>query len=123
MKKCHFLIFLSLMLPLSALAMPKGFVNPNDFTDTEEEEKAVIQYVKDRVKSDLKQISMDQESMLRMMEEEDLKAFKLLTKVEDKKMLSTVIDTYCNQINMCSYQILKMMYEEESQASHKSLSW
>ena len=69
---------------------------------------------------------MCSESILRMMEEEELNSFKQLTKVNNVHILDTVWKTYCEGIlkdSMCSYTVILMMYEEEVKASSSELSW
>ena len=65
---------------------------------------------------------MDNPSTLRMMEKEELKCFKELTKVKNRKLLDRVINTYC-KLGMCNYNTILMMYKEESKASTEELEW
>lgn len=58
-----------------------------------------------------------------MMEQSNLDAFKQLTAATDKKLLKKVIKTYCGQIDMCTYQNLKMMYDRDLEASKQDLNW
>ena len=70
--------------------------------------------------------SMCTNSLLRMMEEEELNSFKKLTKAKEEVILNNVIQTYCmNSMleNMCMYSTILMMYEEEVKASGKKLTW
>ena len=70
--------------------------------------------------------SMCTNSLLRMMEEEELNSFKKLTKAKEEVILNNVIQTYCmNSLleGMCMYSTILMMYEEEVKASGKKLTW
>ena len=70
--------------------------------------------------------SMCTNSLLRMMEEEELNSFKKLTKAKEEVILNNVIQTYCmNSMldDMCMYATILMMYEEEVKASGKKLTW
>lgn len=65
---------------------------------------------------------MDDPSTLRMMEKQELEAFKKLTKVTNRSLLDRVIKTYCD-IGMCNYNTILMMYEQESKSSEEKLEW
>ena len=70
--------------------------------------------------------SMCSESILRMMEEEELNSFKQLIKANNISILNSVWQTYCEGIlkdSMCSYTIVLMMYDEEVVASSTELAW
>jgi hypothetical protein len=54
-------------------------------------------------------------SLLGMMEEEELNSFKKLTKTKEEVILNNVIQTYCmNSMleGMCMYATILVMYEE-----------
>ena len=57
-----------------------------------------------------------------MMENEELKSFKKLTKVQNRKLLDGVIQQYCG-IGMCNYNTILMMYNEQNKASKENLEW
>ena len=78
------------------------FVSPIGFTDTETNRSRVVSYIKYQVKKDYSEIGMDDPLTLRMMEEENLKAFQNLIHVANTSLLQRVIDTYC-EIGMCNY--------------------
>lgn len=99
-----------------------GFVHPLDFKDTKAERQKVIDYIEKNVKETYANIGMDNPTILRMMEKEELDSFKKLTKVKNRKLLDRVIKTYCD-IGMCNYIMILMMYNEELRASKESLSW
>mgnify|MGYP000707609681 CR=1 FL=1 len=54
--------------------------------------------------------------------EEELKSFKQLTDIKNRKLLDSVIATYC-EIGMCNYSTILMMYQEQLKASKKELTW
>ena len=65
-------------------------------------------------------------SLLRMMEEEELSSFKKLTNAKNPKILKNVINTYCYDSfleGFCNYTMILMMYEEEASAAGKKLEW
>lgn len=58
------------------------------------------------------------------MEQENLKAFKEATKAQDRKIMDSVINSYCNSsVDMCTYTIILMMYKQNLNASQAQLSW
>jgi hypothetical protein len=114
------LLFLCLLLTVPALAA--NFVNPIGFNPTSENKKAVIEYIKQNVKQECSKVGMDSESTLRMMEEQNLEAFKQLLSAQDNNVLARVINQCCG-IGMCNYATIHMMYEQEMKAKKKSLKW
>ena len=100
----------------------QSFVSPINFVSTESNKKKVVSYIQKQVKKDYSAIGMDDPSTLRMMEEENLDAFKELTKVTNTSLLKKVIKTYCD-IGMCNYSTILMMYKEQEKASKKTLEW
>ena len=99
-----------------------SFVNPITYNESETSKKNVINYIKSNVKKQYSQINMSDPLTLRMMEDENLKAFKRLIHAGNKPLLQKVINQYC-AINMCNYVTIKMMYEEQFKASKKTLKW
>lgn len=120
-------IVLSIMLiALSSAAFASGFVHPKDFTGSEAQKQQVINYIEKRVKATYcdGQLNMCQPTTLRMMEQENLRAFKSLTSATNREVLDGVISTYCSSLlNMCDYTTLEMMYQENNNASNQKLSW
>jgi hypothetical protein len=101
-----------------------GFIHPLEFNGSEAQKNEVITYIQNRVKKDYCQtIDMCQEIMLRMMEQENLEAFKRLTQVQDRSILDRAIHDYCSTVDMCTYQMVEMMYNENLKASQQQLSW
>jgi len=99
-----------------------GFIHPLDFKNTESGRQKVIEYIKNNVKETYAAIGMDDPSTLRMMEKEELRCFKKLTKVKNRQLLDRVIKTYCD-IGMCNYSTILMMYKEENKALSEELEW
>lgn len=115
-------LLLMLLIPSFIFAQSSGFIHPLDFIDTETNRAKVIEYIESNVKKTYSAIGMDNPSTLRMMEKEELKCFKELTKVKNRKLLDRVINTYC-ELGMCNYNTILMMYKEESKASTEELEW
>jgi len=115
--------FLTLVLFVFASSLfSQSFVSPMGFVENETNKQKVIAYIKKQVKEDYSAIGMDDPSTLRMMENENLDAFKKLTKVSNTTLLKKVIKTYC-EIGMCNYSTILMMYIEQNKASKKTLEW
>ena len=100
----------------------QSFVSPIGFVENETKKEKVIAFIKKQVKEDYSAIGMDDPLILRMMEKENLDAFKKLTRVTNTSLLKEVIKTYC-EIGMCNYSTILMMYNEQNKASKKSLEW
>ena len=67
---------------------------------------------------------MCQPTTLRMMEQQNLSAFKKLTKAQDRKVLDRVIKDYCDGgLDMCNYTTIEMMYQQNLKASGEQLTW
>lgn len=115
-------LYILLALLISPSIYANGLTNPLDFKGSEKEKNYVISYIKDNVKETYTKIGMGDPSTLRMMENEELKSFKLLTKVKNRTLLNGVIRQYCN-IGMCNYNTILMMYNEQNKASKAKLEW
>lgn len=115
-------IALALILISFTKTFSQSFVSPIGFVETEKNKENVIAFIKKQVKDDYTAIGMNDPLTLRMMEEENLKAFKELTKISNNSLLSDVIKTYC-AIRMCNYSTTLMMYKEQHKANNKSLEW
>ncbi len=116
------IIYTLLALLISPIIYANGLTHPLDFKGTEKEKNHVITYIKGSVKETYSKIGMGDPSTLRMMEREELKSFKALTKVKNRKLLDGVIKQYCN-IGMCNYNTILMMYNEQNKASNEKLEW
>ena len=116
-------IFLSILfsLILSNL-IAQSFVSPINFVQNESNKQKVISFIKKQVKEDYSAIGLDEPSTLRMMEEENLTAFKKLIQVQNISLLKDLINDYC-KIGMCNYSTIWMMYEEQEKATKKTLKW
>jgi len=109
----------------------KNILHPLDFKGSEKAKKNVISFIEQNVHEiycENKMLkSMCINSILRMMEEEELNSFKKLTKAKEESILDNIIQTYCQDDSMlegmCTYGIILMMYEEEVKASGKKLTW
>ncbi|MGF1761571.1 hypothetical protein L4D76_27440 [Photobacterium sagamiensis] len=116
-------IFISLIV-LCSFSVNAKFIHPKEFDGSEVQKKEVISYIKARVKKDYcGTVDMCQEMMLRMMETENLEAFKRLTLAKDRKVLDRAIHDYCGTVDMCTYQMIEMMYNENVKAQSQELSW
>jgi hypothetical protein len=95
-----------------------------DFDEITQKDR-IIQIIKDRTRDDYcNKLNMCQETILRMMERENLEAFKRATKAQNRKIMNQVIKDYCRSgLDMCNYATIWMMYEENLNASQESLSW
>ena len=111
------ILFLSI-----SLSWGSEMVSPINFNPTPANKNKVIAFIKENVKETYSKIGMDDASTLRMMEEEELRCFKELTKVKNIDLLKKVKMQYC-LIGMCNYSTILMMYNEEVAASNRSLEW
>lgn len=116
------ILLLLLFIVISFNSFSQSFVSPIDFNPTEENINNVVQFIQHDVKVTYEVIGMDDPSTLRMMEKENLKAFKELIKISNTTLLRNVIETYCD-IGMCNYTTILMMYKEQNKASKQKLKW
>ncbi|WP_447789966.1 MULTISPECIES: hypothetical protein [Pseudomonas] len=108
----------------SAMCSAATIINPMDFDGSEAQKKLVIDSITATVKKDYcEKINMCQESTLRMLEKQNLEAFKEATKATDRKIMNAVIHDYCEKIDMCNYGTILMMYKKNSDESKKTLTW
>lgn len=110
----------------SSFAANAGFVHPMDFDGSEAQKQEVIQYIQGKVKAAYceGQLDMCQPTTLRMMEQQNLKAFKKLTEATDRKVMDRVIKDYCKgSIDMCNYSTIQMMYNKNVKADTQKLTW
>ena len=129
MKKLTLYIFLCLIF-FSKPSIAKNIPHPLDFNGSEQGKKNIISFIEKNVyetycENEMLK-SMCTNSLLRMMEDEELTSFKKLTKAKEETILNNVIQTYClNSMleDMCMYSTILMMYEEEVKASGKKLTW
>lgn len=117
MKKLLLILF---FLPL--ISFSQSYISPIGFNNTENNRNKVVDYIKYDVKKSYSAIGMDDPSTLRMMENENLDAFKELLKAKDKSLLRSVEKQYCD-IGMCNYTTILMMYNEQYKASNETLKW
>lgn len=103
-----------------------NFIHPMDFTGSDKDKTEVLNYIKERVKHDYcnSGVDMCQETTLRIMEKQNLDAFKKASKATDRKIMDRVILDYCNSgIDMCNYQTISMMYDQNLKASKQEITW
>ena len=112
-------------LTTSAAFAESKFIHPHDFKGTKEEQQAVTSYIKEKVKKDYSAIGMDDPLTLRLMEKQNLDAFKKLVKdAKDKQILDLVIEKYCDSmLDMCNYSTIWLMYNQQNSASKQELEW
>jgi len=113
---------LLILLCLPIIGLGQSFVSPIDYNNTEANQKRVISYIQKNVKETYSLIGMDDPSTLRMMEKENLNAFKELIKISNTSLLQNVIKIYC-EIGMCNYSTILMMYREQNKANNETLEW
>lgn len=102
------------------------FVHPLEFDGSEAQKQQVIEFIKQRVKHDYcnSGVDMCQPATLRMMEQENLKAFKEATQATKPAIMERVIKDYCHSgVDMCNYSTILMMYNENAKASEQKLEW
>ncbi|UIJ37104.1 hypothetical protein LWC08_10205 [Desulfobaculum bizertense] len=112
------LLFLWICTPVFAA----NFINPIGFTPNKENKAAVVEFVQQNTRQSAAVVGIDSESTLRMMEQQNLNAFKKLVSAQDKATLKRVIKN-CHQIGINDYSTIYMMYEQEIKAKSKSLQW
>ncbi|MDF1762212.1 MAG: hypothetical protein P1U57_02285 [Oleibacter sp.] len=119
-------ILIFIYLAIISLYSLADFVHPMDFNGSESQKNEVIDYINKQVRQDYCESDLDmcQESMLRMMEQENLNAFKKATSATDRRIMDRAITDYCESgVDMCNYSTIFMMYEENVKASNKKLQW
>jgi hypothetical protein len=119
MKKASILVA-TLFITLTAIA--GDFIHPLDFKGTDREKRTLIIYIEAHVKETYSAVGMDDPITLRMMEKEELKCFKELTKIKDRQLLDAVIQKY-SAVGMDTYSTILMMYREQKKASEETLEW
>ena len=118
------------VLFFSSFVFGKNLIDPLSFSGSQSEKNAVISFIERDVKktyceNELLE-SMCTNSMLRLMEEEELRSFKILTNAKNKKILNKVTSTYCDNSMLegfCTYTMILLMYEEEVKALGQKLEW
>ena len=102
------------------------FVHPMDFNGSQTQQQEVIRYIEERVRHDYCDSGLDmcQNTTLRMMEQENLRAFKEATRATNRTVMDRVIHDYCNSgLDMCNYTTILMMYNQNIKAGSTSLQW
>lgn len=124
--KIYLIILILSLLIISGPISAASFIHPYGFKETPENKAAVINYIKEKVKDQYcnSGIDMCDSITLRMMEKQNLNAFKKLTKAPNKEILDRVIKDYCNSgLDMCDYITIKMMYDQNQKAANEELEW
>lgn len=116
------ILFISIFTLFNSIVFAQSFVSPIGFIENDENKSKVIAFIEKQVREDYSAIGMGDPVTLRMMEEENLKAFKELLTVTNTELLEDVIKTYC-EIGMCNYSTILMMYNEQNKASKEKLKW
>lgn len=114
--------FFLALLALATTTFGQTFVSPIGFVNNETNRARVVRFIEHQVKTDYTAIGMNDPMTLRMMEDENMKAFKQLIRATNTSLLKQVIDTYCG-IGMCNYSTIWMMYQEQNKAAGSSLKW
>ena len=103
------------------LNIPKAgpsFVSPIDFNPTEENKQKVVFYIERQVWLEFAPLGMGDEYTLKDQGERNLSAFKQLTKVSNKVILSSLIKN-CKTDNCLYTDILKRYKEREKKSTLK----
>ena len=122
-------IFL-VMIFFSTPSIAKNIIHPLDFKESEQEKENIISFIEKNIyeiycENEMLS-SMCTNSLLRMMEDDELDSFKKLTRAKEESILNNVIQTYCQNSmleDMCTYGTILVMYEDEVRASGEKLSW
>ena len=114
--------YIQILILLPLFSFSQSYISPVGFNNSDYNRSKVIEYIKYDVKKTYSAIGMDDPSTLRMMEKENLDAFKQLLNAKDKNLLKNVEKQYCN-IGMCNYNTILMMYNEQYKASNETLKW
>ena len=118
------------MIFFSTPSIAKNIIHPLDFKESEQEKENIISFIEKNIyeiycENEMLS-SMCTNSLLRMMEDDELDSFKKLTRAKEESILNNVIQTYCQNSmleDMCTYGTILMMYEDEVRASGEKLSW
>ena len=116
-------ILLLLFLLFPSVSFGDNLISPIGFQDTDENRKKVLSFIEKNVKNELSSIGMDDPSYLRVIEKQELQAFKKLIKVKDTKLLRKVIIGNCSIFGMCNYDSILVIYMQEKKASNSKLKW
>lgn len=111
---------------LYRFAAPDGYVDPITFDGSDAQKTQVINFIKKNVDTAYcKGLGQCSATLLRMMEEAQLKSFKNLAKTarEHQKEYKQVYKDYCVGIGQCDYSTLEMMFKEEVKNASKQLTW
>lgn len=126
MKTSFALLAACLVFSSTVFAAPDGYVDPITFDGSDAQKTQVINFIKKNVDTAYcKGLGQCSATLLRMMEEAQLKSFKNLAKTarEHQKEYKQVYKDYCVGIGQCDYSTLEMMFKEEVKNASKQLTW
>lgn len=112
MKKLLITLIALYILPVNA-----EFINPQEFDGSERQKQAVVSYIQSRTQNDYCQGEKGCDAaQIKTLEQENLDAFMRLSKTENKLVLDNAIHAYCRVVDMCNYQMLEAVYQENINA-------
>ena len=91
------------------------FIHPLDFGGTSEEKEAVVSFIIEQTKASCDSIGINDPATIKMMEKQNLAAFKTLTTAKNREILDIVINQ-CKTIGIRDYSTIQMMYNQQLQA-------
>lgn len=113
------LILTTAAIITTAVAFAQSFVNPIGYIDSETNRQQVVAYIHRNVTETYAKIGMNDRSRLRMIEDENLEAFKKLIQVKDTELLGQVIRDY-SKTGRCDYSTFWMVYQEKEKGFRKT---
>ncbi|MBI0165146.1 hypothetical protein BGI15_02845 [Snodgrassella alvi] len=103
---------LFLILLYSALVQAE-FIHPMDYDGSQEQKKAVKQFIKQQVQHDYcQELNICNASALRKMEKKNFRAFMKTTHATDRKVMDEAIDHCMHYMDMCEYSIIELKYSD-----------
>lgn len=103
---------LFLILLYSALVQAE-FIHPMDYDGSQEQKKAVKQFIKQQVQHDYcQELNICNASALRKMEKKNFRAFMKATHATDRKVMDEAIDHCMHYMDMCEYSIIELKYSD-----------
>lgn len=112
-------IFIAL---ISITSYASSLIHPHSFKGSDIEKKQLIKQIQQAAKAKSVLIGMNDPTTLRMMEKEELNAFKSLLKNSNKQLLDISIEQACGA-GMCDYSSINMLYQQHVQSNSSELEW
>lgn len=109
-------------ITLFGICHAADFIHPLEFNGSKDQKNAVVSFIEESVKNSCASIGVNDPATHRMMEKQNLNAFKSLTQAKDRALLDMVIQQ-CKDIGIIDYNTINMMYNQQEQASKDKLSW